>query len=183
MKLGSLFVLLLLALRALLCMGAHANDEQLNTHEAHHAVEEASFHPGEGIKNATVPAWKLMKDFADQKAGTTLIQEAFSSYSQLLTHRDLYGGMPLEARYEVFISMAKLLKTMGFHQRAELLLYEATSYTTQPHEAHFHLGLLALDREDLREAAMHFKNCLYYKAEDVLTLTHLTVTLIVEGKL
>ena len=32
--------------------------------------------------------------------------------------------------------MAKLLKTMGFHQRAELLLYEAMSYSTSPYEAH-----------------------------------------------
>ena len=50
---------------------------------------------------------------------------------------------------------------MGFHQRAELLLYEglslllllllllllAMSYTNNPYEAHLQLGLLFLDKE------------------------------------
>ena len=179
-----LFLLLLIALGLLHCQRANAEEEETNLNLESVASVEANSNPlGEDTRTTAVPAWRLMKDDADQKAGSMLVQEAFNRYSQLLTHKHLYGGMPLEARYEVFISMAKLLKTMGFHQRAELLLYEATSYTTQPHEAHFNLGLLALDREDLREAAMHFKNCLYYKAEDVLTLTHLTVTLMVEGKL
>ena len=87
------------------------------------------------------PAWKQMKDAADQKAAGKQLQQALRIYSQLLKHKYLFGDMPLDARYDVFLSMAKLLKLMGFHQRAELLLYEAMSYTTTPREAHLQLGL------------------------------------------
>jgi tetratricopeptide (TPR) repeat protein len=78
--------------------------------------------------------------------------------------------------------MSKLLKMMGFHQRAELLLYEAISYTTDPHEAHLQLGLLFLDKEDLETAKLHLKNCLFFKEKDVLILVHLGVILICEGR-
>ncbi len=130
-----------------------------------------------------IPAWKHLKDAADKKAADMQLQQALSSYNHLLKHKYLFGGMPLEARYDVFLSMARILKVMGFHQKAELLLYESISYMAQPKEAHLQLGLLALDREDLNEAAMHFKNCLFYKADDVQILTNLAVVLIAEGKM
>ena len=71
--------------------------------------------------------------------------------------------MPMNEKYDVFLSMANLLKRMGFHQKAELLLYEAMSYSQEPYEAHMQLGLIFLDKEDLDRAKMHMKNCLYYK--------------------
>jgi hypothetical protein len=57
--------------------------------------------------------------------------------------------------------MSKLLKGLGFLQKAELLLYEALTYSQEPHEAHLQLGLLFVDQEDLAKAKMHLKNCLY----------------------
>ena len=56
--------------------------------------------------------------------------------------------MPMNEKYDVFLSMANLLKRMGFHQKAELLLYEAMSYSQEPYEAHMQLGLIFLDKED-----------------------------------
>ena len=87
----------------------------------------------------------------------------------------------MQERYDVFLSMSRLLKMMGFHQRAELLLYEAMSYTNNPYEAHLQLGLLFLDKEDLTKAKMHLKNCLFFKDNDIIILVHLTVILVSEG--
>lgn len=57
------------------------------------------------------------------------------------------------------------------------------SYTSNPYEAHLQLGILFLDKEDLTKAKMHFKNCLYFKENDILILAHLTVILVSEGKM
>jgi hypothetical protein len=130
-----------------------------------------------------VPVWKKLKDAADFKADSLQIQEALKSYSELLKDKLLFNKMPSESRYDVFLSMAKLLKLMGFHRRAELLLYESMSYTMEPFDAHLQLGILALDREDLAESKMHMKNCLYYKAEDITVLSYLSIALIAEGRL
>jgi tetratricopeptide (TPR) repeat protein len=91
--------------------------------------------------------------------------------------------MPFTERYDVFLSMAKLLKKMGFYQRAELLLYEAMSYSNEPHDAHFQLGLLLLDKEDIERAKMHFKNCLFYRETDTILLVYLSTILLTEGKI
>ena len=60
-----------------------------------------SFRPSE------IPLWKQMKNSADQKAVNMMLQHAMEERSDILS---------------------KLLKMMGFQQRAELLLYEAMSY-------------------------------------------------------
>lgn len=98
-----------------------------------------------------IPAWKAMKEAADQKAASMMIQQALREYGQLLRHPQMFGDMPMAERYDIFISMAKLLKMMGFIQRSELLLYESMAYSNQPYEAHFQLGLLYLDREDIEK--------------------------------
>lgn len=146
-------------------------------------VLEGITEPFESNQQESIPAWKQMKNAADQKAAGLVIQQALHEYGQLLRHPYMFGDMPTEERYDVFLSMAKLLKTMGFHQRAELLLYEAMSYTTNPHEAHLQLGLLFLDKEDLEKAKIHLKNCLFFKENDVLILIHLSVILIAEGRI
>ena len=71
---------------------------------------------------------------------------------------------------------------MGFHQRAEILLYEAMSYSKEPYEAHLQLALLSLDKEDLEKAKIHLKNCLFFRESDIIILIHLAVILIAEGK-
>ena len=91
--------------------------------------------------------------------------------------------MPVSEKYDIFLSMANLLKKMGFHQKAELLLYEAMSYSQEPYEAHMQLGLIFLDKEDLDKAKMHMKNCLYYKESDLLVLVHMAAILIAEGRI
>ena len=91
--------------------------------------------------------------------------------------------MPVSEKYDIFLSMANLLKKMGFHQKAELLLYEAMSYSQEPYEAHMQLGLIFLDKEDLDKAKMHMKNCLYYKESDLLVLVHMATILIAEGRI
>ena len=131
---------------------------------------------------SAIPIWKQMKNAADHKAASQAIQQALHEYGQLIRHPYMFGEMPMEERYDVFLSMSKLLKTMGFHQRAELLLYEAMSYTTDPHEAHLQLGLLFLDKEDLEKAKLHLKNCLFFRESDILILVNLAVILIAEGK-
>ena len=85
-----------------------------------------------------------MKTAADQKAANQMIQQALHEYGQLLKHPYMFGEIPMNEKYDIFLSMAKLLKHMGFHQKAELLLYEAMSYSRAPHEAHLQLGLLFL---------------------------------------
>jgi hypothetical protein len=91
--------------------------------------------------------------------------------------------MPMEERYDVFLSMSKLLQVMGFHQRAELLLYEAMSYTTKPHDAHFQLATLFLDKEDLNMAKIHLKNCLYFRENDIVILIYLAMISMSESKI
>ena len=138
--------------------------------------------PFDSYKPDDTPPWKQMKMSADNKSANQLIQQALHEYGQLIRHPHMFGEMPMEDRYDVFLSMSKLLKQMGFHQRAELLLYEAMSYSTVPHEAHLQLALLLLDRENLEMAKVHLKNCLFFRESDVLVLMHLTVVLIAEGR-
>lgn len=146
-------------------------------------VLEGVTEPFESYRESQIPAWKIMKNAADQKAASLLIQQALHEYGQLLRHPFLFGEMPMEERYDVFLSMSKLLKRMGFQQRAELLLYEAMAYAKEPHEAHLQLALLFLDKENIEMAKLHFKNCLFYQETDLLVLIHLTAVLITENKI
>ena len=119
----------------------------------------------------------------------------------------MFGEIPMNEKYDIFLSMAKLLKHMGFHQKAELLLYEAMSYSRAPHEAHLQLGLLFLvflknilifeflfptneilnffyqDKEDLERAKLHMKNCIYYNEADIVILIHMAVILLAEVRI
>lgn len=108
---------------------------------------------------------------------------ALKEYGTILRHPYIFGEMPISAKYDVFLSMSKILKSMGFHQRAELLLYEAMAYTSQPFEAHLQLGLLFIDKEDIDKAKMHLKNCLFFREGDLPVLIYLSSLLIIEGKL
>jgi hypothetical protein len=146
-------------------------------------VLEGVTEPFDSYKPVDMPAWKQMKVSADHKSSNLLIQQALHEYGQLIRHPHIFGEMPMEERYDVFLSMSKLLKQMGFHQRAELLLYEAMSYSTSPHEAHLQLALLLLDRENIDMAKVHLKNCLFFRESDVLVMIHLTVVLIAEGRI
>jgi hypothetical protein len=137
---------------------------------------------GTSHENA-VPVWKQMKSSADQKAANMAMQQALHEYGQILRHPYVFGDMPSGERYDVFLSMAKLLKAMGFHQRAELMLHEAMTHTVNAYEANFQLGLLFLDKEDLITAKIHFKNCLFYQDSDLLILSYLNVILLTEGKI
>jgi tetratricopeptide (TPR) repeat protein len=132
---------------------------------------------------STIPIWKQMKISADQKAANMAMQQALHEYGQILRHPYVFGEMPSEERYDVFLSMAKLLKAMGFHQRAEMILHEAMTHTINAYEANFQLGLLFLDKEDLETSKMYFKNCLFYQESDILILTYLTTILLTEGKI
>ena len=38
-------------------------------------------------------------------------------------------------------------------------------------------------QEDLERAQVHFKNCLFFKENDILILIHLSVVLLIEGRL
>eukprot|EP01031_Cornospumella_fuschlensis_P032925 gene32925-39821_t len=146
-------------------------------------VLEGITEPYATYRQKATPAWKQMKMAADQKAASMQIQQALHEYGQLLRHPYMFGEMPSEERYDVFLSMAKLLKMMNFYQRAELLLYEAMSHSTKPYEAHMQLGLLFLDKEDLEGSKVQFKNCLFYNEQDVTILSYLTFVLIMEGKM
>lgn len=146
-------------------------------------VVEPFHDPSRGPPGDAPPAWKVMKRAADLKAANHLLRQALAEYGQLLRHPYMFAEMPVSERYDVFISMSKLLKTMGFYQKAELLLYESLSYAQDPSEAHLQLALMFLDKEDLARAKTHIKNCLFYKENDVLLLVHLTVVLICEGKI
>jgi hypothetical protein len=145
-------------------------------------VLEGITEPFQSGTDSVVPVWKQMKASADQKAADQALQQALHEYGQLIRHPYLFGEVPSQEKYDVFLSMAKLLMAMGFHQRAEVLLYEAMSYTKDAYEAHLQLGLLSLDREDLDKAKVHFKNCLYYQESDVFILTYLSMVLLAEGK-
>ena len=157
----------------------HLNDEP---HIVSWRVLEGVTEPFDSFRPNDIPLWKQMKNAADQKAANMMIQAALHEYGQLLRFWH-FGEMPIEEKYDVFLSMSKLLKVMGFHQRAELLLFEAISYTTKPYEAHFQLALLYLDKEDLDKAKVHFKNCLFFRENDIIILSYLSVVLIAEGKL
>jgi tetratricopeptide (TPR) repeat protein len=90
--------------------------------------------------------------------------------------------MPLQERYDVFLSMSKLLRLMGFHQKAELVLYEALGYSPAAFEAHLELASLFLEKERMDKAKMHLKQCLYFREADTESLMHLAVILIAEGR-
>ena len=175
------FSLLLYGINSELLSGRIKGDDE--PHLVTWRVLEGVTEPFGNIHNLyEKPAWKVMKEAADQKAASLMIQLALHEYGQLLRHPYMFGEMPMEERYDVFLSMAKLLKLMGFHQRAELLLYEAMAYTNQPYEANLQLGLLFLDKEDTERAKMHFKNCLFFREADVLVLVHISAILIAESK-
>jgi tetratricopeptide (TPR) repeat protein len=129
-----------------------------------------------------VPEWVAMKALADKMASERSYRSALREYGQLIRHPSYFGQMPSEEKYDTFISMSRLLKDMGFYQKAELLLYEAMSYNQEPYEAHYLLGLLFLDKEDIEKSKMHLKNCLFYKESDTVILIYLSTILFTEGK-
>jgi tetratricopeptide (TPR) repeat protein len=159
---------------------AHAPEEEplLFSYRVLEGVTEPFASPAQGM-----PLWKQMKATADGRAAKKQIQQALVEYGQLLKHPLVFGEMPLQERYEVFLSMSSLLRLMGFHQKAELVLYEALGYSTSPFEAHFNLASLFLEKEKLDKAKMHLKQCLYFKETDLQSLIHLAVILIAEGKI
>jgi len=146
-------------------------------------VLEGVTEPFESFKPVEIPLWKQLKDAADIKAASMSLNQALKEYGQLLKHPYIFGEMPISEKYDVFLSMAKILKSMGFHQRAELLLYEAMAYTSEPFEAHLQLGLLFIDKEDIEKAKMHLKNCLFFREGDLPVLIYLSSLLIIEAKL
>lgn len=128
-------------------------------------------------------SWIALKLSADQKSKSLQYFQALNEYGQLVKQVHYFSKMPSEEKYDVFLSMSKLFRVMGYHQRAENVLYEAMSYSSEPFEAHFQLGIISLEKEDLEKSKIHFKNCLLYKDSDVGTLVHLTIVLIAQGKL
>ena len=138
-----------------------------------------NFHTKESDK---IPEWKLMKALADRKASENGYKSALSEYGQLIRHPVHFSQMPNNEKYDTFISMSRLLKDMGFYQKAELILYEALGYANEPYEAHYLLGLLFLDGEDIERSKMHLKNCLFYKETDIVVLIYLSTMLFAEGK-
>ena len=131
---------------------------------------------------ADTPLWREMKASADARAARKQVQQALAEYGQLLRHPLVFADLPLLERYDVFLSMAKLLRLMGFHQKAELVLYEALGYSPRPLAAHFQLAALFLEQERLDKAKMHLKQCLYFEPADLPALVHLAVVLIAEGR-
>ena len=144
------------------------NKHRLDTHKMLEGITE----PFDNDGTSNLPAWKVLKNAADFKASGEYLQQALKEYGYILRHSHLFGEMPPEERYDIFLSMAKLLKIMGFHQRAEVLLYESMSHSQTPFESHFQLALLSLEKEDLTTAKMHLKNCLFLKESDTLVLIH-----------
>ena len=181
----SLLVVLLVSVLPLIVLGQNAvrkTEPHLVSYSVLEGVVEPFRDPSR-VEGEAPPAWKVMKRSADLKAANHLLQQAITEYGQLIKHPYLFAEMPMGERYDVFISMSKLLKTMGHYQKAELLLYESLSYAQDPSEAHFQLALLFIDKEDLQQAKTHIKNCLFYKENDIQLLVHLTVVLICEGKI
>ncbi|RYH06940.1 hypothetical protein EON65_42270 [archaeon] len=159
-----IFVVIVIAL-CCICQGELTTDRMRAEDEPNLVswrVLEGITEPYATYRQKATPAWKQMKMAADQKAASMQIQQALHEYGQLLRHPYMFGEMPSEERYDVFLSMAKLLKMMNFYQRAELLLYEAMSHSTKPYEAHMQLGLLFLDKEDLEvySSSVWFLSCI-----------------------
>jgi tetratricopeptide (TPR) repeat protein len=124
-----------------------------------------------------------MKDSGDKLASQHFYQAALTEYNQLIKHPYLFHDMPMIDKYDLFVTMAKLLKEMGYYSRAEMLLFEAIRYSNEPSDAYYQLSLLSLDKEDLHQAKIYFKNCLYYKENDIVLLVYLSTILLTEGKI
>ena len=71
--------------------------------------------------DSDIPQWKLMKSIADQKASSRLSLQALHEYGSIVKNPSIFGEMPVEERYDVFLSMSKLLKSMGFYQKAGMV--------------------------------------------------------------
>ena len=125
----------------------------------------------------TTPLWAQTKASADAKAAQLLFPQAVQEYVSLLRQPSLLLAMPLDVRHEVFLSLAQLLRTMGFAHRAELLLYEAISYAEDAFAAHAALARLSLAKEDSVRAAQHLKHCLVSRERDAETLVTLAALL------
>lgn len=110
-----------------------------------HKVLEGITEPFDIKNKAEVPAWKQLKMAADQRVMNRQLQQALKEYGYILRKPHLYNEMPSSEKYAIFVSMAKLLKYMGFHQRAEVLLTESLNFahgSVSPFETHFQLGNL-----------------------------------------
>jgi len=175
-------VLLLFWLLQLVCLEAAGDPEYPKQPIDAHKVLEGITEPFDIDSTNNLPAWKVLKNAADHKASGEHLQQALKEYGYIVKHSHLFSEMPPQERYDIFLSMAKLLKIMGFHQRAEALLYESIGYTQTPFESHFQLTLLALEKEDLSTAKMHLKNCLFLKETDTQVLIHFAAILMAEGK-
>jgi hypothetical protein len=146
-------------------------------------VLEGVTEPFDAQDSMKTPMWKVMKTSADLKAASGSILQALTEYGQIIKNPSVFGDMPNLERYDIFLTMSKLLKAMGFLQKAEVLLYEAIPYSTEPYEAHHQIGLLLLSKEDIEGAKVHFKNCLFYKETDVSIMAQVAFILVAEGKL
>jgi hypothetical protein len=72
-------------------------------------ILEGVTEPFESSHQQQIPAWKQLKNAADHKAANLIIQQALHEYGQLLRHPYMFGEMPIEERYDVFLSMSKLV--------------------------------------------------------------------------
>jgi hypothetical protein len=54
-------------------------------------VLEGITEPFDSNQKIDIPTWKLMKNAADQKAASLMIQQALHEYGQLLRHPNMFG--------------------------------------------------------------------------------------------
>ena len=160
----------------------HKRDDHLHIVGSHFLEGITQPFKAKSKETKQIPEWKAMKALADKKASDRAYRSALSEYGSLIRHPQYFAQMPSEEKYDTFISMSRLLKDMGFYQKAELMLYEAMSYSKEPYDAHYLLGVLFLDKEDVDRSKMHLKNCLFYKESDTVILIYLSTILFTEGK-
>jgi Flp pilus assembly protein TadD len=81
----------------------------------------------------------------------------------------------------VHLALGHLLARMGMLQRAEAAFFRATSLVGEPAEAYSELARIKCREGQIEEAAMHVKNLLFYRPNDMAALQDLGRLLLVRG--
>ena len=118
------------------------NGNKIDTHKVLEGITEP-FDINLNQNKVEIPPWKVLKNAADMKTKQHFNQQALKEYGYILRTPHLYNEIPSYEKYNIFLTMAKLLKYMGFHQRAEVLLIESLNFAhtpVTPFESHFQLG-------------------------------------------
>ena len=145
---------------------------------------------GPFVKHSLPPAvhdkafeWKRYALEAKEKETKGNLHDALQCYTLLLENHHLVARMMDEERYDLHLSVGKLMVRMGMLSRAESIFFASTSLVHEPSEAYFNLARLKSHQGKLDDAVLHYKHHLFFQSDNLESLQNLGCLLVIKGSI